>query len=97
MDRKQNRIVDHRGPNCRPPLAGLFRQPVYKPVGWTRRRERRRAALKDPTFRLIGSEKSRERGTEISWRVGVYYRCQDAKKEIPGSDDLRRLAAMVER
>jgi hypothetical protein len=61
-----------RGKNTQLPLADLFRQSVYSRIaGFEDVNDAERLA-QDPTFRLIGSEKTRDRGAALTSRLQTF-------------------------
>jgi hypothetical protein len=72
-----NLITQHltdsrRGKNTQLPLADLFRQSVYSRIaGYEDLKDAERLA-QDPTFRLIGSEKTWDRGAALTSRLQTF-------------------------
>ena len=61
-----------RGKNTQLPLGGLFRQSVYSGIaGYEDVNDAVRIA-QDPTFRLIGSEKTWDRGAALTSRLQTF-------------------------
>ena len=58
-----------RGKNIRLPLADLLRQSVYSRLAGYEDVNDAECLSRDPTFRLIGSEKIRERGAALTSRL----------------------------
>ena len=65
----QQHLTDPRGKNTQLPLAELLRQPVYSRLAGYEDVDDARRLSKDPTFRLIGSEKIWERGAALTSRL----------------------------
>jgi hypothetical protein len=76
------RLSDSRpGKNTQLPLADLFRQSVYSRVaGYEDVNDAERLA-QDPAFRLIGSQKVRERGAALTSRLQAF------ETEMPAEQD----------
>ena len=65
-------LTDPRGTNSRLPLADLLRQSVYSRLaGYEDVNDAERLA-QDPTFRLIGSEKTWDRGAALTSRLQTF-------------------------
>src|SRR5713226_8835900 len=65
----EQHLIDPRGTNTRLPLADLLRQSVYSRLaGYEDVNDAERVSA-DPTFRLIGSEKIRDRGAALTSRL----------------------------
>jgi len=62
-------ITDPRGKNAQFPLADLVRQSIYRRLAGYEDINDAERLSHDPTFRLIGSEKIRERGAALPSRV----------------------------
>jgi len=62
-------LTDRRGLNSRFPLADLFRQSVYSRLAGYEDVNDAERLSQDPTFRLIGSEKTWERGAALTSRL----------------------------
>ena len=62
-------LTDHRGVNSRLPLADLFRQSVYSRLAGYEDVNDAERLSQDPTFRLIGSEKTWDRGVALTSRL----------------------------
>jgi hypothetical protein len=62
-------LIDPRGSNTQLPLADLFRQSVYSRLAGYEDVNDAERLSQDPTFRLIGSEKIRERGAALTSRL----------------------------
>ena len=74
-----------RGKNTQLPLADLFRQSVYSRIaGYEDVNDAERLA-QDPTFRLIGSEKTWDRGAALTSRLQTFETEMLAEEENFGS------------
>ena len=74
-----------RGKNTQLPLADLFRQSVYSRIaGYEDLNDAERLA-QDPTFRLIGSEKTWDRGVALTSRLQTFETEMLAEEENFGS------------
>jgi hypothetical protein len=74
-----------RGKNTQLPLADLFRQSVYSRIaGYEDVNDAERLA-QDPTFRLIGSEKTWDRGAALTSRLQTFETGMLAEEENFGS------------
>jgi len=62
-------IADPRGKNTQFPLTDLVRQSIYRRLAGYEDVNDAERLSQDPTFRLIGSEKIRERGAALPSRV----------------------------
>jgi len=68
----QHLTDSRRGKNTQLPLADLFRQSVYSRIaGYEDLNDAERLA-QDPTFRLIGSEKTWDRGAALTSRLQTF-------------------------
>ena len=65
----QQHLTDPRGKNTQLPLADLLRQSVYSRLAGYEDVNDAQQLSKDPTFRLIGSEKIWERGAALTSRL----------------------------
>jgi hypothetical protein len=66
---RQHLTDSRRGKNTQLPLADLLRQAVYSRIAGYEDVNDAERLSQDPTFRLIGSEKIRERGAALTSRV----------------------------
>src|SRR5208283_6209478 len=67
------RLTDSRkGKNTRLPLADLLRQSVYSRIAGYEDVNDAERLSQDPTFRLIGSEKTWDRGTALTSRLQTF-------------------------
>ena len=74
-----------KGKNTQLPLADLFRQSVYSRIaGYEDVNDAERLA-QDPTFRLIGSEKTWDRGAALTSRLQTFETEMLAEEENFGS------------
>jgi hypothetical protein len=81
----QHLIDSRRGKNTQLPLADLFRQSVYSRIaGYEDLNDAERLA-QDPTFRLIGSEKTWDRGAALTSRLQTFETEMLAEEENFGS------------
>jgi hypothetical protein len=81
----QHLIDSRRGKNTHLPLADLFRQSVYSRIaGYEDLNDAERLA-QDPTFRLIGSEKTWDRGAALTSRLQTFETEMLAEEENFGS------------
>jgi predicted ribosome quality control (RQC) complex YloA/Tae2 family protein len=61
-----------RGKNTQPPLADLFRQSVYSCIAEYEDVNDAERLAQDPTLRLIGSEKTWDRGVALTSRLQTF-------------------------
>src|SRR5665811_627382 len=66
---RQHLTDSRRGKNTQLPLADLLRQSVYSRIAGYEDVSDAERLSQDPTFRLIGSEKIRERGAALTSRM----------------------------
>src|ERR1019366_2377304 len=64
-----NIMEDRRGKNTQLPLPDLLRQSIYRRLAGYEDVNDAERLSQDPTFRLIGSEKVRERGAAVPSRL----------------------------
>ena len=62
-------LIDPRGTNARLPLADLLRQSMYSRLAGYEDVNDAERLSQDPTFRLIGSEKTWDRGAALTSRL----------------------------
>jgi hypothetical protein len=65
----ERHLIDPRGTNARLPLADLLRQSVYSRLAGYEDVNDAERLSQDPTFRLIGSEKTWDRGAVLTSRL----------------------------
>src|SRR4051812_27904826 len=81
----QHLADSRRGKNTQLPLADLFRQSVYSRIaGYEDVNDAERLA-RDPTFRLIGSERTWDRGAALTSRLQTFETEMLAEEENFGS------------
>ena len=68
----QQHLADPRGKNTRLPLADLLRQSVYSRLAGYEDVNDAEQLSRDPTFRLIGSEKNWDRGAALPSRLQTF-------------------------
>ena len=78
-------IDSRRGKNTRLPLADLFRQSVYSRIAGYEDVNDAERLSQDPTFRLIGSEKTWDRGAALTSRLQTFETEMLAEEENFGS------------
>ena len=81
----QHLIDSRRGKNTQFPLADLFRQSVYSRIAGYEDVNDAERLSQDPTFRLIGSEKTWDRGAALTSRLQTFETEMLAEEENFGS------------
>ena len=82
-------LADSRGKNTQLPLADLLRQSVYSRLAGYEDLNDAARLSQDPTFRLIGSKKIRERGAALTSRLQSF-----ETELLTQADNLAGLAAL---
>ncbi len=81
----QHLIDSRKGKNTQLPLADLFRQSVYSRIAGYEDVNDAERLSQDPTFRLIGSEKTWDRGAALTSRLQTFETEMLAEEENFGS------------
>ena len=68
----EQHLIDSRGKNTQLPLADLLRQSVYSRLAGYEDMNDAERVSQDPTFRLIGSEKTWDRGAALTSRLQTF-------------------------
>jgi hypothetical protein len=85
----EQHLTDSRGKNSQLPLADLLRQSIYSRLAGYEDINDAQRVSRDPTFRLIGSEKVWDRGAALTSRLQTFETEMLAEKE--NLRDRRRL------
>src|ERR1017187_10193758 len=85
----EQHLTDSRGKNAQLPLADLLRQSIYSRLAGYEDLNDAERISQDPTFRLIGSEKIRDRGAALPSRLHWF-----ETEVLTQAVNLRGLAAM---
>jgi hypothetical protein len=81
----QHLSESRRGKNTQLPLADLFRQSVYSRIAGYEDVNDAERLTQDPTFRLIGSERTWDRGAALTSRLPTFETEMPAEDENSGS------------
>ena len=87
----QHLADSRRGKNTQLPLADLFRQSVYSRIAGYEDVNDAERVSQDPTFRLLGSEKTWDRGAALTSRLQTF------ETEMPAEEDNFRSLARINR
>jgi hypothetical protein len=77
-----------RGRNTQLPLPDLLRQSIYSRLAGYEDLNDAKRLSQDPTFRLIGSEKIRDRGAALSFAQAVGRIASSRRLSLYGSDSI---------